>query len=116
MRDVDVLVVPGPACWRPSWSPSRGGCRYWLFLAALSCRLRGRRVALVSVGAEHADHPVTRWLHRSTVRLADYRSYRDDGSREAVRSMGVTQAPGEVFPDLAFSLPVPTASVRPGTS
>lgn len=114
MRDVDVLVVPGTGVLETQLVAQPWGLPYWLFLAALSCRLRGRRVALVSVGAEHAAHPVTRWLHRSTVRLAHYRSYRDEGSREAVRSMGVTRAPGEVFPDLAFSLPVPTASVRPG--
>ena len=114
MRDVDVLVVPGTGVLETQLVAQPWGLPYWLFLAALSCRLRGRRVALVSVGAEHAAHPVTRWLHRSTVRLAHYRSYRDDGSREAVRSMGVTRAPGEVFPDLAFSLPVPTASLRSG--
>lgn len=114
MRDVDVLVVPGTGVLETQLVAQPWGLPYWLFLAALSCRLRGRRVALVSVGAEHAAHPVTRWLHRSTVRLAHYRSYRDDGSRSAVRSMGVTRAPGEVFPDLAFSLPVPTAPVRPG--
>jgi len=114
MRDVDVLVVPGTGVLETQLMAQPWGLPYWLFLAALSCRLRGRRVALVSVGAEHAAHPVTRWLHRATVRLAHYRSYRDDGSRQAVRAMGVSRAPGAVFPDLAFALPVPTASVRPG--
>jgi polysaccharide pyruvyl transferase WcaK-like protein len=113
MRDVDVLVVPGTGVLETQLVAQPWGLPYWLFLAALSCRLRGRRVALVSVGAEHPAHPLTRWLHRSTVRLAHYRSYRDDGSREAVRAMGVTRSDG-VFPDLAFSLPVPTAEVRPG--
>ena len=61
-------------------------------------------MVLVSVGAEHAAHPVTRWLYRWTVRLSHYCSYRDEGSREAVRAMGVTGELGEVFPDLAFSL------------
>jgi polysaccharide pyruvyl transferase WcaK-like protein len=83
------------------------GLPLWLFLAALSCRLRGRPVVLLNVGAERPTHPVTRWLYRSTVRLATHCTYRDDASRAAASAMGATGRPGEVHPDLAFLLPVP---------
>lgn len=107
MREVDVLVVPGTGVLESKLLTQPFGLPYWLFLAVLSCRLRGRKVALLSVGAEQAAHPVTRWLYRQTVRLSHYRSYRDQASADAMSAMGVTGRPGEVFPDLAFSLPVP---------
>jgi len=113
MGDVDVLVVPGTGVLESQLVATPWGLPYWLFLAALSCRLRGRRVALVSVGAEPAPHPLTRRLFRATVRLAHHRSYRDEGSREAVRGLGIAR-PGEVFPDLAFSLDAPAVDPRPG--
>jgi polysaccharide pyruvyl transferase WcaK-like protein len=115
MGSVDMIVVPGTGVLsvRPTAPP--WGLPYWLFLATLSCRLRRRRVALVSVGAEYAQHPLTRWLFRWTVRLSDHCSYRDETSAVAVREMGVRGDPGAVFPDLVFSLPTPQGhSTRPG--
>jgi polysaccharide pyruvyl transferase WcaK-like protein len=106
-RDVDVLVMPGTGPLETSLNTSPLGLPYWLFLAALSCRLRRRKVALVSIGAEYADNPATRWLYRWTVRLSDYCSLRDEASRDAVRAMGVRRRLDGVFPDLAFALPAP---------
>lgn len=114
MRDVDVLVVPGTGVLETKLLARPWGLPYWMFLAVLSARMRGCKVALVSVGAEQAAHPVTRWLYRSTVRLSHYCSYRDEESRDAMRAMGADDA-GPVFPDLAFSLPVPDGlPERPG--
>lgn len=110
-RDVDLLVVPGTGVLETSLMAGPAGLPYWLFLAALACRLRGRRVVLVGIGAEEAAHPVTRWLHRRTARLAEL-SFRDEASRAAVAAYGRT---GPVHPDLAFALPVPPpAPGRPG--
>ncbi len=115
MGDVDVLVVPGTGVLETALVATPWGLPYWLFLATASCRLRRRKVALVSVGAEHAKNPVTRWLFRWTVRLSHYCSYRDEESRNAARSMGVRGRLGEAFPDLAFSLPTPEGQPeRPG--
>ena len=50
---------------------------------------------------------MTRRLFRWTLSLADYRSYRDEGSREAARAIGVRGRLGPVLPDLAFGLPEP---------
>jgi polysaccharide pyruvyl transferase WcaK-like protein len=115
MRDVDVLVVPGTGVLEEKLMPMPWGLPYWLFLAALSCRVKRRKVVLVSVGAEFASHPLTRLLYRWTVRLSDYCSYRDDESLEAVRRMGVDVRDGSVFPDLAFALPAPEGGpMKPG--
>jgi len=115
MRDVDVLVVPGTGVLETKLVSTPWGLPYWLFLASLSCRLRRRKVALVSVGAEYATHPVTRRLYRWTVALSHYCSFRDEESREAARAMGVRGRLGKVFPDLAFALPTPQdRAERPG--
>ncbi len=116
MRDVDVLVVPGTGVLETKLMAMPWGLPYWLFVATVSCRLRRRRVVLVSVGAEYAQHPLTRWLYRWTVRLSHHCSYRDEESREAMRSMGVSERRlGGVFPDVAFALPTPPARpTRPG--
>jgi polysaccharide pyruvyl transferase WcaK-like protein len=115
MRDVDVLVVPGTGVLETKLVATPWGLPYWLFLAALACRLRGREVVLLNVGAEPSVHPVTRWLYRWTVRLATRCTYRDEASRDAVRSMGVRRRLGGVYPDLAFRLPAPGAGPeRPG--
>ncbi len=50
---------------------------------------------------------MTRWLVVLAARLADYRSYRDEQSREAARRMGIDVSGDHVYPDLAFALPVP---------
>jgi polysaccharide pyruvyl transferase WcaK-like protein len=115
MRNVDVMVVPGTGVLsvRPTAPP--WGLPYWLFLATLSSRLWRRRVALLSVGAEYAPHPLTRRLFRWTVRLSNHCSYRDETSNVAVREMGVRDDPGAVVPDLVFSLPTPQGlSARAG--
>jgi polysaccharide pyruvyl transferase WcaK-like protein len=109
LGDVDVLVVPGTGVLETKLVATPWGLPYWLFLATLTCRLRGRRVVLLNVGAEPPVHPVTRWLYRWTVRLANHCTYRDEASRDAVRSMGVRGMLGGVYPDLAFRLPTPEA-------
>jgi polysaccharide pyruvyl transferase WcaK-like protein len=112
---VDVLVVPGTGVLETKLVATPWGLPYWLFLAALACRLQGREVVLLNVGAETPVHPVTRWLYRWTVRLATRCTYRDEASRDAVHSMGVRRRLGGVYPDLAFRLPAPGAGPeRPG--
>lgn len=115
VRDVDVLVVPGTGVLETSLVARPFGHPYWLLLAALACRLRGRDVALVSIGAEYARHPLIRRFYRWTAGLTSYCSYRDEESQRAARAMGIREKEGGVFPDLAFALPAPDGRVpRPG--
>ena len=88
MSDVDALVVPGTGVLETRLMAGPWGVPLWMFLAALSCRLLGRPVLLVSVGAEPAEHPMTRRLFRWTVRLATYVSYRDAESQAVVALLG----------------------------
>ncbi|MGW0832522.1 polysaccharide pyruvyl transferase family protein [Streptomyces prunicolor] len=118
VRKHDVVIVPGMGVLEATLPLRPWGFPYSLFLLCASGRLTRTRVALVSVGAAEIRNRPTRALVRWSGRLAAYRSYRDAQSRDAMRAMGVDTARDEVYPDLAFSLPVPPANAPsdvPGT-
>ncbi|MGW2815698.1 polysaccharide pyruvyl transferase family protein [Streptomyces sp. NPDC001415] len=110
VRRHDVVIVPGMGVLEATLPLRPWGFPYALFLLCASGRLFGTRVALVGVGADAIRNRSTRALVRWSARLATYRSYRDDLSRDAMRTMGVNTARDAVCPDLAFSLPAPQAS------
>ncbi|MFJ9417927.1 polysaccharide pyruvyl transferase family protein [Streptomyces sp. NPDC101227] len=110
VRRHDVVIVPGMGVLEATLPLRPWGFPYALFLLCASGRLFGTRVALVSVGAAAIGNRPTRALVRWSARLAAYRSYRDAPSRDAMRAMGVDTARDDVYPDLAFALPTPTAS------
>ncbi|WP_329285997.1 polysaccharide pyruvyl transferase family protein [Streptomyces sp. NBC_00691] len=117
VRRHDVVIVPGMGVLEATLPLRPWGFPYALLLLCASGRLFGTRVALVGVGAAPIGNRATRALVRRSARLAAYRSYRDEQSRDALRAMGVDTARDEVHPDLAFALPTPpssTPSERPG--
>nr|WP_119612117.1 polysaccharide pyruvyl transferase family protein [Streptomyces acidiscabies] len=115
VRRHDVVIVPGMGVLEATLPLRPWGFPYALFLLCASGRLLGTRVALVCVGAAEIGNRPTRALVRWSARLAAYRSYRDDKARDAMRAMGVDTSRDEVYPDLAFSLPVPVAAASSGT-
>lgn len=104
---VDLVIVPGTGALETQLGVPPWGLPFWLFVLSIAARLRGRQVALVSVGAQYATHPLTRLFYRWTVRLASSCSFRDATSREVAARMGGPHGLGPVCPDLAFSLPTP---------
>jgi polysaccharide pyruvyl transferase WcaK-like protein len=74
--------------------------------------VRRCKLLFVSVGAGPIDHPLSRWIVKSAISLADYRSYRDTFSRQYLDSLGFNTSEDHVYPDLAFSFP-PTAIPSP---
>ena len=113
VRRHDVVIVPGMGVLEATLPLRPWGFPYALFLLCGTSRLFGTRVALVSVGAAAIGNRPTRALVRWSARLATYRSYRDEQSRDAMRAMGVDTARDEVYPDLAFALPAPRATAPP---
>jgi polysaccharide pyruvyl transferase WcaK-like protein len=61
------------------------------------------------VGADVGKERLTRWLFTAAGRLAFYRSYRDELSRDAMAQQGLDTSRDRVYPDLAFGLPVPSS-------
>jgi polysaccharide pyruvyl transferase WcaK-like protein len=50
---------------------------------------------------------------KSSVALADYRSYRDDVSKRFMEGIGFDTSEDPVYPDIAFALPAPHTAERP---
>ncbi|WP_399893441.1 polysaccharide pyruvyl transferase family protein [Streptomyces sp. BBFR51] len=115
VRRHDAVIVPGTGVLETTLPLRPWGFPYSLFLLCASGRLLGTRVALVSVGAGAIGNRATRTLTRWSTRLAAYRSYRDTQSRDAMRAMGVDTARDDVYADLVFALPAPSAGEPAGT-
>ncbi|MGW7685848.1 polysaccharide pyruvyl transferase family protein [Kribbella sp. NPDC054772] len=107
VRKYDVIIVPGMGVLETTMEVRPWGWPYALFLMVLCARLAGVRTAFVNVGANVARERSLSWLYTSAARLASYRSYRDEYSRDAMRAMGLDTSRDQVYPDLAFALPRP---------
>ena len=112
VRRHDVVIVPGMGVLETSLPLPTWEFPYSMFLLGGSSRIFGTKVALVSVGAGVINHRVTRWLFNVAARFAYYRSYRNTGSRDAMRQRGLDTAQDPIYPDLAFALPSP--AIDPG--
>jgi len=108
-RSVDAVVMAGTGMLTDDGEGSFG-LPYEMFRWALAAKVQGRRVAFVSVGVEPIRRPLTRWFIGAALRLADFRSYRDQRSKDNLRRIGLGSDDDAVYPDLAFSLPHPAAA------
>jgi polysaccharide pyruvyl transferase WcaK-like protein len=81
------------------------GQPYALFRWGLLARSVGARFCFASVGTGTLSTLASRWFVRRALSLADYRSFRDDRSRELVGAPALTHLDPTV-PDLAYALPV----------
>jgi polysaccharide pyruvyl transferase WcaK-like protein len=104
LRSLDLLIISGGGqlceLWRGPWSHP-----YTIFKFSLLTKLARKRLYFLNVGAGPLEHPLSRFFARWAVRFADYRSFRDDDSRELVRSLGV-KGKTHVYPDPAYALEV----------
>jgi polysaccharide pyruvyl transferase WcaK-like protein len=107
VRRHDAVIVPGMGVLEASLPLRPWNTPLGLFLLSASGKLFRTKVAFVCVGAGAIQRRATRWLSTWGARLAFYRSYRDTRSLEAMRGRGL-DAKDSVFPDLAFSLPLPS--------
>jgi polysaccharide pyruvyl transferase WcaK-like protein len=107
VRRHDAVIVPGAGALETTLPLRAWGFPYSLFLLAVSGRLFGTKVALVSVGADLINQRPTRWVSNATARLVSYRSYRDAYSRDAMRQRGIGVSADPVCPDLVFGVPTP---------
>ena len=68
------------------------------------------KVFFVSVGAGPIKTTAGKWLIRSALSLADFRSYRDVSTVQCLNGIGFPADDDRVYPDLVFSLPVTVVS------
>ena len=110
LRDVDFLVVSGGGQLDEFWGEAWGH-PYALLKWSVLARLRRARPIFLSVGFGELDSRLGRFFTRTALRLAAYRSYRDAGSRDLMQRAGFRRD-DPVFPDLAYSLPLPAGPLR----
>ena len=104
LKGTDMLIVPGTGLVTDAFGLAHFG-PYNQFKWVLMAKLRRCRVLFVSVGAGPIDRTLGRALVKASLSLADYRSYRDDASREYLRGIGFRSDRDRVYPDMVFSLP-----------
>jgi polysaccharide pyruvyl transferase WcaK-like protein len=94
------------------------GLHYEILKWSIVAKLRRARILFVSVGAGPIEHPLSRWIVKRAISLADYRSYRDGFSRDYLARIGFDTQGDFVYPDLAFSLrpEVPSSPPRNGNA
>jgi len=104
LRGTDLLFVAGSQQLNDYWG-GPWAFPFTLFKWSVLARATGTKLVLLSIGAGPLRTRLGKFFIKQTVRLAHYRSYRDDDARQCVVALG---APGEhrVVPDLVFSLQV----------
>jgi polysaccharide pyruvyl transferase WcaK-like protein len=101
-----MLIIPGQGLLTDafglfvvSYSP------YNLFKWSLIAKICGCKLLLVGVGAGPIYTGLGRFFIKSILSLADYRSYRDNSTKECLSGIGFHADNDRVYPDLVFSLP-----------
>jgi polysaccharide pyruvyl transferase WcaK-like protein len=112
VRRHDVVIVPGMGTMEATLPLLAWRLPYSLILLSGWSRIFGTKVAFVSIGAGPVKERLTRQLLDASARLAFYRSYRDNPSRDIMRKRGVDTSRDHVYADLAFG--IPSLSSDPG--
>jgi polysaccharide pyruvyl transferase WcaK-like protein len=100
---VDTLIFPGTGYLTDAYNNALGW-PYNVFKWCLIARLLRRKVLFVSVGAGPVYHSLSKWLIRSALSLAHYRSFRDASTLTCLRMIGFSTDNDPVYPDLVFNL------------
>ena len=104
LKGTDMLIIPGTGLLTDAYGLQNWG-PYSVFKWSLTAKLCRCKLLFVSVGAGPLFSPLGRWLVRSALALADFRSYRDQPSLNYVEGIGLCAKHDRVYPDLVFSLP-----------
>jgi polysaccharide pyruvyl transferase WcaK-like protein len=103
LKRTDVLIIPGTGLLTDAFGLSVWG-PYSLFKWSLLAKMRGCKLLFVSVGAGPIYSRAGRWLVTCALALADFRSYRDQATKDYLSSIGAAMPSDRVYPDLAFSI------------
>lgn len=104
LKDVDMLVMTGTGMLG-DFGISPLGLHYEILKWTIAAKLSRCKVIFLSVGAGPLRKTMSRHIVKAALYLADYRSYRDDFSKEYLTTIGFDSHNDYVYPDLAFSYP-----------
>jgi polysaccharide pyruvyl transferase WcaK-like protein len=103
VRRTDMVIVAGTGivadymCGPLGWP-------YDMFKLSVLATLCRSRMVFLSVGVGPIGHPLSRWFIKRSLGLAQYRSYRDEASRQYLEKIGFSTAHDAVYPDVVFGL------------
>jgi polysaccharide pyruvyl transferase WcaK-like protein len=104
LRGADVLIIVGTGLLTDAFSLAGWG-PYSTFKWSVIAKLCGCRLMFVSVGAGPLERRTGRLFVKSSLALANFRSYRDQATLQYLKGIGFHLYDDKVYPDLAFSLP-----------
>jgi polysaccharide pyruvyl transferase WcaK-like protein len=111
LKGTDALIIPGTGPLTDAYGLSYWG-PYRIFAWSLISKLRGCKLFFVSVGAGPIYGRLGRLFVKSSLALANFRSYRDTSTLRYLRSIGFVGSNDRVYPDLVFSLRKPAVSLK----
>ena len=112
LRGTHLMIMTGTGMLT-DYATSASGYPYDVFKWAAAARLAGCKVRFVGIGVGPIYSRLSRWLIKRALSLADYRSFRDQFSKNRIKKNGFDSDRDPVFPDLAFSLPPDIFPQRP---
>lgn len=104
VRGSSMLIVPGTGLVS-DYLTGPFGWAYDIFKWSIIAKICRARVLFVSIGVGPVYHPLSKWFIKTSLRFADYRSYRDMASKQYMEGIGFCANGDRVCPDLAFGLP-----------
>lgn len=115
LKGMGALIVPGTGILHDAgaflgWGP------YDMFRWSLCARLAGCRLLFVSMGAGPLYSKRGRFLVKTALSLADFRSYRDESTLRCLKEIWPPSGADPLYPDLAFSLPRGLMPAKPDIS
>ncbi len=104
LKSIDLLIVCGGGQLDDYWGGAWGH-PYVLFRWALLAKMTRTRMVILGVGTGTIQTALSRFFIRCSLRMAEFRSFRDAGSRDLVEAPRLVGR-DMIGPDLAFALNV----------
>ena len=110
------LIVPGTALLTDAYGlMGLGSGPYSLLRWSVAAKICRCRLAFISVGAGPFFSSAGKFMIKSVLSLADFRSYRDEFTVGHLQRIGIPSERDRVLPDLVFSLSKSAVSPRDST-
>ena len=103
LRGTDLVVMTGTGMLT-DYMTTASGFPYDVFRWSAAARIARCRIQFVGVGVGPIYGRVSRFLITRALGFADYRSFRDQNSKDRIRNNGFRRDADPVVPDLVFSL------------
>ena len=104
LRRTDMLIIPGTGLLTDAYGLLNWG-PYNLLKWSLIAKVCRCKLLFVSIGVGPIYGTLGKYFIKSMLSLADFRSYRDNSSKQYLEDIGFRADSDRVYPDLVFSLP-----------